>query len=392
MNTFAAALVLALTAAIACAADYEATPDTLAGLVPTLKPGDTVMLADGQYEGGLEVAVSGEPDNPITLKASGDAALFVGGRNGIHLEGDYIVIDGVKATGARRGGITSGRNTGCVIRNCVSYDNGVWGIFSGYSEHLTVENNVCYGSKREHGIYLSNSADYAIVRGNHCYNNKRCGIQFNGDPALPGDGVMSHNLIENNIIHDNWTSINLTCVSDSLVRNNLFYGNQTKAIALWDTVAGYEYAAKNNVLVNNTFIMDLSTRECIQIRNGSTGNVIRNNIFVAPFQAIICDTSAVEGTVIDHNLYFSSIEPERFIWAGEYRTIGDMQEAGYCEGAVRGDPLFADPENGDFSLRPGSPAIDAGIAEEQSGDKDLAGNPRTIGAAIDIGAYEAEAE
>jgi hypothetical protein len=50
-------------------------------------------------------------------------------------------------------------------------------------------------------------------------------------------------------------------------------------------------------------------------------------------------------------------------------------------------PLFVNAENGDFQEAAGSPTIDAGIVGEL-GPLDLAGNPRVLGAAPDIGAYE----
>src|SRR5690606_7585127 len=55
-------------------------------------------------------------------------------------------------------------------------------------------------------------------------------------------------------------------------------------------------------------------------------------------------------------------------------------------------PLFADAANGDFSLAPNSPAINAGdnsfFPGLDASTKDLAGNPRLSGAVIDMGAYE----
>jgi hypothetical protein len=50
-------------------------------------------------------------------------------------------------------------------------------------------------------------------------------------------------------------------------------------------------------------------------------------------------------------------------------------------------PLFVDPLGGDYHQAPGSPTIDAGV-NDQLGPLDLDGNPRLLGAAPDIGAYE----
>ena len=50
-------------------------------------------------------------------------------------------------------------------------------------------------------------------------------------------------------------------------------------------------------------------------------------------------------------------------------------------------PLFVDAAGGDYREAPGSPTIDAGTTE-LIGPLDLAGNPRALGAAPDIGAFE----
>jgi hypothetical protein len=50
-------------------------------------------------------------------------------------------------------------------------------------------------------------------------------------------------------------------------------------------------------------------------------------------------------------------------------------------------PLFVDAAAGDYREAPGSPTIDAG-SSEGIGSLDLAGNPRLLGAAPDIGAFE----
>jgi hypothetical protein len=66
---------------------------------------------------------------------------------------------------------------------------------------------------------------------------------------------------------------------------------------------------------------------------------------------------------------------------------GDSIEVGPANQS--GDPLFADLAAGDFHLRAGSPAIDAGIdPQARALPTDADGHPRVQGAAIDIGAYE----
>jgi parallel beta-helix repeat protein len=51
------------------------------------------------------------------------------------------------------------------------------------------------------------------------------------------------------------------------------------------------------------------------------------------------------------------------------------------------DPLFVDPENGDYHLQRGSPCIDAGTSQGAP-DTDMDGNSRPKGAGYDMGAYE----
>jgi len=54
--------------------------------------------------------------------------------------------------------------------------------------------------------------------------------------------------------------------------------------------------------------------------------------------------------------------------------------------SIVADPLFVDPDNGDFRLQADSPAIDAGV--DVGLLKDFDGNPIPYGSAPDIGAYE----
>ncbi|MDD5140812.1 MAG: immunoglobulin domain-containing protein [Verrucomicrobiales bacterium] len=57
-------------------------------------------------------------------------------------------------------------------------------------------------------------------------------------------------------------------------------------------------------------------------------------------------------------------------------------------GSVTNDPSFSNLAGGDFHLQTGSPCINAGNNGNVRGTNDLDGNPRLVGYAVDIGAYE----
>jgi parallel beta-helix repeat protein len=74
---------------------------------------------------------------------------------------------------------------------------------------------------------------------------------------------------------------------------------------------------------------------------------------------------------------------------GSAVSYSDIQSGYLGEGNVDADPLFVDAATRDLHLQPGSPAIDAGLDSYVVGvTTDLDGNPRIMGASVDMGAYE----
>ncbi|WP_437742298.1 right-handed parallel beta-helix repeat-containing protein [Sorangium sp. So ce1504] len=126
-----------------------------------------------------------------------------------------------------------------------------------------------------------------------------------GEHGFP-DGRGVNFIIEQNVMNGNGRigggAINLAGLSDSLIQNNLVYANLAHGIAQWDNanpfdrayvepgprapeqVSGPEalplWGCRNNLIRNNTVIMNASGRAALQCGNGSWGCRLRNNIFV----------------------------------------------------------------------------------------------------------------
>eukprot|EP01031_Cornospumella_fuschlensis_P009515 gene9515-11677_t len=82
-------------------------------------------------------------------------------------------------------------SNGITVRNSVFGNNGKWGIVTSHCDDLLLENNDCYGSVIEHGIYVANSGDRPTVRGNLIHGNTNSGLRANGDISQGGDGIIS---------------------------------------------------------------------------------------------------------------------------------------------------------------------------------------------------------
>lgn len=399
-----------LAAQIAHATDYWVGPggsNANTGLAPgtawatlvyaadQVGPGDTVHVLAGNYQ-GFYLDTSGTAGNPITFLAGPGVNITSNNPNtpdGINVEGaDHVVIDGFTVTNRARAGIRAALSDFVIIRNNTAGDNGVWGIFTGFTDDLLVENNETYGSVDEHGIYVSNSCDRPTVRGNLIHDNNANGIHLNGDASQGGDGLIEDALIEENIIFGNGAAggsgINGDGLVSSVIRNNLLYDNHASGISLYsiDGATG----ATDNVVVNNTVINANDARWCLNISDGSTGNTVRNNIFYNYHSfrgAITIDSTSLPGFSSDYNAVISRFSDDG---GSSVMSLAAWQALGYDQNSFVATPaaLFIAATT-DFHLSPTSPALDAGTASNAPAS-DLEGNPRPVGDGYDIGAYESQ--
>jgi hypothetical protein len=403
-------MLLSIVVSPAAAADYYVTnggSDGASGLsigsawatlnhaADVVDPGDTVHVLDGTYQ-GFDLRRSGTAGNPITFMADGANVRIISDNgvtpDGINVENAaHVVIDGFVVDNRTRAGIRAAVAEFVTIRNCRAGFNGRWGILTGFVDDVLIENNEMHHSIAEHGIYAGNSGDRPIIRNNLVHDNRANGIHINADESQGGDGIISNALVEGNIIYGNGagggSGINMDGVVDSVVRNNLLYDNHASGISLYriDGATG----SMNNVVVNNTIINPADARWCVNINGGSSGNHVRNNILynAHTFRGVITiDSSSRPGFAASNNSVMSRFSIDD---GNTVISLSAWQALGYDTNSFVAVPAdhFVAPGS-DFHLLETSPAIDAGTSNEAP-TIDLDGNPRPIGAAVDIGAYEA---
>ena len=373
---------------------------TPAHAVKQLRPGDTLIVRPGRYESfTVHLQNSGTKEARVSIIGQKGAIIDRArgkARDMINIEhASYITIEGFEVTNASRAGIRAVECQHVHVRGNHAHDNGRWGIFTGFCDDLVIENNITSGSKREHGIYVSNSAKRPIIRGNRIFGNAGSGIHTNGDVNMGRDGMTVNALIEGNIIYDNGirggAGSNNDGMRDSIIRNNIFYDNLSNGITLY-RIDGRKPSTGNRV-VNNTIVMPEKTRWCIHIVDGSTGNVVKNNICVNKHSyrgGIEISADSLDGFVSDNNLIdarFTLNGGNSVLDLDQWRRQTGQDKTSVAITAENLNDLFVAPDRGDFRLLPGSIAIDRGDPAAAP-DRDNAGHRRPVGAAPDIGALE----
>ncbi len=195
--------------------------------------------------------------------------------------------------------------------------------------------------------------------------------------------------IYKNSISQNLTGITISVPHNSRMErikiyNNIIHKNTVSGISVDDYTKNTAYISSvsivNNTVWKNGFGGNLADAHewaygGIFITAPNAQNIlIRNNIAAQNRNFAIAVTTEVDlnQAVIDHNL----VQTSWTYWCDQGGT--DL---------IQGDPLFTNPEAGDFSLLPGSPAINTG-SSEGAPSSDFNGTSRAEGAGVDIGAIE----
>jgi len=364
-----------------------------------VRAGDTIIVADGNYNAFTVDSLNGTATNPIVIAAQGQNANIQpvsGVRDTIFVTfSSYIILDGLRSFNANRAAVRIDNSPNVTVQNGVFGNNATWGIFTDFSDHLLIQSNECYGSQTQHGIYVSNSGDWPVVRKNLLHDNAGAGLQLNADASQGGDGIITGALIEDNVIYNNGSAggsaINLDGVQNSTIRNNLLYNNHASGIAMFHGDGAQGPAG--DLVYNNTINMATDGRWALRIDSSVGTNTLRDNILYNsnPNHGGIDFTNAadVAATNSDYNIFGGgnwAVTPDD---GSTFYTLSQWQGLSHEQHSLVAtlSGLFVNPSANDYHLLATAPAVDRGQTLTTV-TVDADGRPRPEGASSDIGCYE----
>lgn len=292
-----------------------------------------LLVAMGSGFNGAEATVLSVPSKYKTIQdavnasSSGDVIQVSAGtykeqiqlKAGITLRGEgyeKTVIDGEKKNGDVVVGANDTVIEGFTIRNSGSRGK--------------------TGDDMDAGIKGADNAAMALL------NNR---IENNNAGILLSHGSTS--LIANNIIEKNEVFGIYILYSAPFVENNIVYGNK---------VYGIYCASSKPAIVNNTIVGNPTG-----IYTEVTSSVVKNNIFT--------DSSVIGFQIVESPRDQMGVEP--YLSYNIYWNNGHNRanvEKG--KGEVENDPMLVNASKGDFRLKSGSPAINAGDPDSKYNDAD----------------------
>lgn len=186
------------------------------------------------------------------------------------------------------------------------------------------------------GIYISGAGRDNIIRYNYLHDN----LQHSLPAAIRCDDGQHETHIYGNILYKNWGfSAGIASKGTNHIINNFIVAAQTVPFSGY---ISFEWVPVPNSKVYKNII--------IPHPDGGTAHGER------PRKDQTTNLPDLMETKMDSNLYYHPTDPD---WMTEH--FQRMQAGGLELASLFGDPLFTDPEGGDFSFKEGSPALELGI-------------------------------
>ena len=387
---------------------------TLGTAVYRMKTGDTLYVMNGTYDKGFTLFnFNGSANNWTTIKAyPGATPIIKTTGSGINIfSSSYVRVEGLDLEGNRENitleyalqqkdnlnnpltnssGIevkswTDGQGVGgtnshhIVISGNTVRDFPGGGIGAMDSDYITFEKNIVSGNAwyspyGAQGLGLNrtfnidnNTTDYKmIIKDNIVYDNQSLVPWSVAGKITEGHGIM--------LDTTNQSKDGTPYLGKTLIANNVVYNNGNSGIDA--------YEAKNVDIVNNTVYQNSRVvANTGEIKVNYSENVrVENNIMYASDNQAANVLNYSTNVNFDHNLVYNS---------NVFQSSDSLNPTG-LQNILGQDPQFVDAAHGNFALKSGSAAIDAGSNAFNSITKNIPQDGDGNGTAvIDIGAYEA---
>jgi hypothetical protein len=179
-------------------------------------------------------------------------------------------------------------------------------------------------------VYLLGVQPGTVVRNNYCHDVTRSDTSYGGWGFYTDEGS-SRIVIENNVaLHTEDAGFHHHYGQDDLVRNNIFAFGKNSQLRRTSEEAGHSFDFEHNIV-----IWDSGTL----LEGAWTDNQFH----------------------FDDNLYFHAGGGGSSDIKFGNLSLAEWRKRGQDTHSLVADPLFVDPQNGNFALRSGSPAVTIGF-------------------------------
>lgn len=216
---------------------------------------------------------------------------------------------------------------------------------------LHTRNNLIEGNEIHHamqilgdgnGIYIRGAGPGNIIRGNYIHHLVS---EINGQSAIRTDGGQEDTLIAGNLIYK-CKSQGVTLKLNNRFENNIVADVIAPRGVYLKIVEGPMKGASN---LRNIYYSSLADCTFISEPGAGKGNVGEDRRGRVPARMKDIDS--------DNNIYFCKSDSSL-----AKKILEKLQRDGVDANSRVADPMFMDPENGDFRFQPDSPALKLGIA------------------------------
>ncbi|MEN6576528.1 MAG: right-handed parallel beta-helix repeat-containing protein, partial [Phycisphaerales bacterium] len=288
----------------------------------------------------------------------------------------------------------------CMLRRSYVHDFGAGGVRIGESAvpksdaeqtgHITLDNNIIRHGGRIFpsavGVWIGHSGDNIITH-NEIADLYYTGISVGWVWGYSGSIAKRNTIACNNVHHLGWAVLSdmggiytLGSSEGTVIRNNVFHDIYAYSYGGWGL---YTDEGSTGIVMENNLVYGTKTGSLHQ--HYGKENVVRNNIMVNSMLHQVQATRVEEhlSFTFERNLVYWETGPllagpwnkvnvnmdNNCYWntAGEEVTFAGMsldqwrKERKHDEHSILADPLFVDPGNLDFHLKPDSPALKIGF-------------------------------